>query len=133
MLGFAFNPQLLAPQRAQVRLKLRVRRLRGCRRGAGEDRVQAWLPGPPAGHGLRSRRPLRPFRCERGIRGGSGRSRRTLAQDLDLWLIGPRPVGPRRPRGSAGRRGASVLQTLCSWARLKGEKTSFAQRQMDLN
>jgi hypothetical protein len=38
---FAFNAQLLAPQRAQVRLTLRVRRrslLNGCGRGAGEER-----------------------------------------------------------------------------------------------
>jgi hypothetical protein len=35
-------------------------------------RLPAWLPGPPAGHGLRSRRPLRPFRCERGIGIGIG-------------------------------------------------------------
>ncbi len=82
--------------------------LRGCRRGAGEERVQAWLPGPP-GHGLRSRRPLRPFRCERGIRGGSGLLRRTLAHDLDLWGIGlgqgaPAqwgPEGPEEARGAA--------------------------------
>ncbi len=66
--------------------------LRGCRRGAGEDRVQAWLPGPPAGHGLRSRRPLRPFRCERGIRGGSEGSRRTRAHDLDLWRVAARQM-----------------------------------------
>jgi hypothetical protein len=39
--------QLLAPQRAQLRLMLRVRRrslLNGRGRGAGEERVQAWLP-----------------------------------------------------------------------------------------
>ncbi len=43
-LGFAFKPQLLAPQRAQVSLKLRVRRgslLSGCGRGTGEERVPA--------------------------------------------------------------------------------------------
>ncbi len=69
MLGFAFEPQLLAPQRAQVRLTM------------GEDRVPAWLP---CRLGCRAR-PLRPFHSEHGIRGGSVRSRRTRAHDLDLW------------------------------------------------
>ncbi len=68
---FAFKPQLLAPQRAQVSLTLRVRRgslLSGCGRGTGEDRLGE----------------DRPLRCERGIRGGSVRSRRTRAHDLSI-------------------------------------------------
>jgi hypothetical protein len=73
---------LLVPQRAQVRLTLRVRRrslLSGCGRGAGEElRLPAWLPGSPAPPA---------FRCEHGTRGGSVRSRRTRAHDLDLWRV----------------------------------------------
>ncbi len=65
-LAFA-APQLLAPQRAQARLTLRVRR-------------RCLLSGLAAG----DRHPLRPFRCKRGIRSDSVRSRRTLAHDLDL-------------------------------------------------
>jgi hypothetical protein len=76
-----------------VRLKqLATRRslLRGCLRGAGVERVQAWLQGS-CGHGLRGCPlglrgcPLRPLRSKHGIRGSSGsvRSRRTLAHNLD--------------------------------------------------
>jgi hypothetical protein len=58
------------------------------------------LPHPPAQ--LRTlltyiTAPLRPFRCERGIRGGSGRSRRTL--DLEIIGLGQGAPGQWGPEG----------------------------------
>jgi hypothetical protein len=83
-------PQLLAPRRAGPpdaaraprQPSERLRAWRGSRWGVGEERVPACAGEERLG--CRAR-PLRPFRCERGIRGGSVRSRRTHAQrQMDL-------------------------------------------------
>jgi hypothetical protein len=74
-LGFAFKPQLLAPQRAQVSLTLRVRRgslLSGCGRGTGDERVPACAGEERLGCRARPLRSVR-SRCTRATTWTSGR------------------------------------------------------------